>query len=192
MLGKIFISVKYGIFLMLVLGTVPVFCQVENRLTLTGSGAYSSSFSPAYEGGLLLGIRSGDRADFRLGVMYRQLLVPVTHSDTYVSLLAMGSRSLFGRFGLHVQGELRHGSYLMFDDTEASVGKTVNLFGNMGVNFQLNDHIQVLTSYVFQDYDPRGYLLKQRNPHDAGALKFGINYTIPLGLSFQSRDYDPR
>ncbi|HEY0896172.1 MAG TPA: hypothetical protein VGE15_06445, partial [Sphingobacteriaceae bacterium] len=99
MLGKFFISVKYGIFLMLVLGTVPVFCQVENRLTLTGSGAYSSSFSPAYEGGLLLGIRSGDRADFRLGVMYRQLLVPVTHSDTYVSLLAMGSRSLFGRFG---------------------------------------------------------------------------------------------
>jgi hypothetical protein len=177
---------------LLILGAIPAYCQMENRLTLTGTGAYSSSFSPAYEAGLMLGLRSGGAADFRLGVLYRQLLVPVTHADSYFSLMAMGSRQLFGRFGLHVQGELRQGSYLLVNGAETSVEETVNLFGNIGVNFQLNDRIQLLTSYVFQDYDPKSYLSKKKNPHDAGALKLGINYTIQLGPSFQSSVNNPR
>lgn len=167
--------------------------QVQNQLTLTGTGAYSSSFSPAYEGGVLLGLRSNEHSDFRLGLMYRQLLVAVDHPSSYVSLVAMGSRQLFGKFGFHVQGELRQGSYLMTDnfDNSTSVQKMINLFGNMGINFQLNDRVQLLTSYVFQDYDPKGFLIKQKNPHDAGALKFGLNYTLPLALTFNSRSYDP-
>jgi hypothetical protein len=188
---RIFLFIRHCPVL-LILAVMPAYCQVENHLTLTGTGAYSASFSPAYEAGLMLGLRSAELADFRLGVFWRQLLVPVTHSGSYFSLMAMGSRRLFGRFGLHVQGELRQGSYLMADRGESSVKRTVNLFGNMGVNFQLNDRIQLLTSYVFQDYDPKGYLVKQQNPHDAGALKLGANYTIPLGPSFQSSGNHPR
>ena len=187
-----FTLVKSGMFSLLMLCIAPAFCQVENRLTVTGSGAFSASFSPAYEGGLMLGIRSGELSDFRVGAFYRQLAIPVSHSGSYFSLALMGSRQLWGRFGVHVQGELRHGSYFLTEEPGVPVTKAVRLFGNMGVNFQATEQIQVLTSYVFEDYDPRGYVLKQRNPGDAGAWKLGINYTIPLGPSFLSRSYDRR
>ena len=195
MFFNFFFKVKFqGFLLILLVAGMPSRAQVENQLTITGTSAYSSSFSPAYEGGLMVGVRSNEQADFRLGLVYRQLLVTVNHPGSYLSLMAMGSRQLFGKFGFHVQGELRQGSYLMMNDfnNEMEVNKTINLFGNMGVNFQLNDRVQILTSYVFQDYNPRGYLLDQKNPHDAGAVKFGINYTLPLAMVFNSRGYDPQ
>lgn len=195
MFFKYFLKVKFQLLLLVLLVFGPsVQAQVENRLTITATSSYNSSFSPAYEGGLMLGVRSNERADFRLGLVYRQLLVTVNHPGTYLSLMAMGSRQLFGKFGFHVQGELRQGSYLTINDfnNEMEVNKAINLFGNMGVNFQLNDRVQILTSYVFQDYNPKGYLQDRKNPHDAGAVKFGINYTLPLAMVFNSRGYDPQ
>ncbi|HEY0898162.1 MAG TPA: hypothetical protein VGD90_02465, partial [Sphingobacteriaceae bacterium] len=93
MFFKYFFKIKFQLFLLVLLALgASGQAQVENRLTLTGTSSYSSSFSPAYEAGLMLGLRSNEQADFRLGLVYRHLLVTVNHPDSYLSLMAMGSR----------------------------------------------------------------------------------------------------
>lgn len=195
MIEKPFLRRERKLFNIVLLSAMVMFpfiaeAQIENHLAASGYAGYNHSMSPSYEGALLIGIETNEGGEFRLGVVYRQLTVPVGHSSQYLSATVVGGRQFFGKLGVHIQGELRTGYFYLYgDDGNVVADKTSRMFGNLGVNYQITPNMKILAGYAFQDYNPRKYYTSNESPHTNGALKLSISYSIPLNFSFSSSRY---
>lgn len=153
----------------------------EKSFSVSLQSAYNISQSSSAEGSLLFGLITDEGGTAMAGFAFRRLTRDPGHSRDYISLRVYGGRQLVGGLGMHVQADLRRGTYYLYEafrDNDAKARSATRLFGNLGLDYKMTSQVMLTASYVVQDYNPQKFVQKRLSPHKSGALKIGVNVML--------------
>lgn len=163
---------------------LPLFTTGQNNdFVLAGQIGSSALSTPSYQASLMVGMKTENGDQFLVGGLVKRLTADVGHKQTYLGGRMHVQSDFFG-MAPFLSVSFLQGEYYTFNDNsinEATVKKTIQVHGTLGVGYMFTANIGLFGGYSFIEYNPVKYFKSQTSPYKDGAISAKLSFNLPFG-----------